>query len=227
MTQAIRTASEVIGIGFHGVGTPARGLEAGAAEYFVSRDLFLAVLDIVLDHPEVDLTFDDGYASDVEIALPALLERGLSARYFPLAGRLDTSGHVTRTDLRALAGAGMTIGSHGMHHRSWRDLDPKSGAEELDTARSVLAEAADTPVTEVACPFGAYDRSVLRALSQRGYTRVFTSDRRRARRGDWLQPRYSVRRNDTASTVQQEILAPPGLRQRTRGIVAAQVKAWR
>ena len=38
-------SDEVVGICFHGIGVPGPGLEPEADEYFVSRDLFLAVLD--------------------------------------------------------------------------------------------------------------------------------------------------------------------------------------
>jgi peptidoglycan/xylan/chitin deacetylase (PgdA/CDA1 family) len=227
MTGPGQAGSEVVGVCFHGVGTPGAGLEPDAAQYFVGRDLFLALLDGVMDYPDVDVTFDDGYASDVEIALPALLERGMSARFFPLAGRLGAPGHVDESGVQALAAAGMTIGSHGMNHRSWRGLDAESAREELDTARSVLAAATSAPVTSVACPFGAYDRGALQSLRRRGYTQVFTSDRRRARAGDWLQPRYSVLASDTMTSVRDNILAPPGLRQRMRGTAVARLKAWR
>jgi peptidoglycan/xylan/chitin deacetylase (PgdA/CDA1 family) len=219
----------VVGVCFHGIGVPGPGVEPDAEEYLISRDLFLAVLDELVKHTtvEVDLTFDDGYASDVDIALPALQERGLYASYFPLAGRLGSPGRVDAAGVRALAAAGMTVGSHGMRHRSWRGLDARSDAEELSVARSMIAEAAGEPVTSAACPFGAYDRRVLTALRRHGYSRVFTSDRRRARRGDWLQPRYSVRRDDTVSTVREDILAPRPLPERLRGEAAGRVKAWR
>jgi peptidoglycan/xylan/chitin deacetylase (PgdA/CDA1 family) len=222
-----RSPDAVVGICFHGVGVPGQGIEPDAEQYFISRDLFLALLDELLKHTSVDLTFDDGYASDVDIALPALQERGLSASYFPLAGQLSAPGHVDAAGVRALAAAGMNVGSHGMRHRSWRGLDAESSAEELSIARSVIAKAAGKPVTGAACPFGAYDRRVLAALRRHGYSRVFTSDRRRARRGDWLQPRYSIRRNDTVSTVREEILSPRPLREQLRGEVVGRVKAWR
>ena len=38
------------------------------------------------------ISFDDGNASDLEIGLPALLERGLTATFFVLAGRLGRPG---------------------------------------------------------------------------------------------------------------------------------------
>jgi peptidoglycan/xylan/chitin deacetylase (PgdA/CDA1 family) len=227
MTALGQRQAEVVGICFHGVGVPSPALDAEAAGYFVSRDLFLAVLDEVAQHPAVDLTFDDGYASDAEIALPALRDRGLRARFFPLAGRLGSAGHVDQAAVRELAAAGMTIGSHGMQHRSWRGLDAASRHEELTVARAVIAEVAGQPVTSVACPFGLYDRRVLAALRDCGYAQVFTSDRRRASRGDWLQPRYSIVRTDTLQSVKENILAPRPLRERMRGSAAARVKALR
>ena len=92
-----REPGEIVGICFHGIGTPSAGLEPAAHEYFVSADLFLAVLDETAGMPSVQLTFDDGYASDVEAALPALAERGLTATFFPLAGMLGQPGYLMRT----------------------------------------------------------------------------------------------------------------------------------
>jgi peptidoglycan/xylan/chitin deacetylase (PgdA/CDA1 family) len=193
----------IVGICCHGVGTPSPSLDREAQEYFVSEDLFHAVLDEVAQRPWVQLTFDDGYASDVDVALPALLERGL------------------------LAEAGMTVGSHGMRHRSWRGLDAESAHQEFTVARSLIGTAAQAPVRAAACPFGSYDRKVLSALRRHGYTQVFTSDRRRARAGAWLQPRYSIKAGDTLSSVRTGILAPRPVAERLRGAAAAQVKAWR
>ena len=48
------------------------------------------------------LSFDDGNSSDVEIALPALRERGLPRRFFVVAGRLDRPGSLSRDDVREL-----------------------------------------------------------------------------------------------------------------------------
>jgi peptidoglycan/xylan/chitin deacetylase (PgdA/CDA1 family) len=219
--------SLVIGLCFHGVGTPGPHLESDAAEYFVSRDLFLAILDAARFNPAVDLTFDDGYASDLEIVLPALLERGLCARFFPLAGRLESAGHVDAAGVRRLAQAGMSVGSHGMRHRSWRGLDDASRVEELSTARAIIAEASGQTVASAACPFGEYDRSVLTSLRDLDYTQVFTSDRRRARPGHWLQPRYSVRRDDTVDTVRDRILTARPLHERLRGAAVGRLKALR
>lgn len=222
-----RGNGELVHICFHGIGTPGKGISAADEGYFISTDFFFAVLDEVCAAPDVELSFDDGYASDVEVALPALAGRGLSARFFPVAAHLGQLGYVDADGIRTLVSAGMKIGSHGMRHRSWRGMDAGTLDEELIQARRVLAETAQTTVDSAACPLGAYDRTVLAALRKYGYTTVFTSDRRRARAGDWLQPRYSVRRDDTIQVVRDEILAQPTPVQRARGALAARLKAWR
>src|SRR6266511_1025697 len=102
-----------VNLAMHGIGRPARQLEPGENERWVSVEQFEEVLDAVGDRPDVHLTFDDGNSSDVEIALPRLVERGLTAEFFPLAGRLGQRGYVDRSGLRELARAGMEIGSHG------------------------------------------------------------------------------------------------------------------
>lgn len=217
----------VIGISFHGIGDPPPGLSIEDQAYFISRDFFLALLDEVVGRPDVELSFDDGYVSDVEIALSALVERSLLARFFPVAGRLGEPGFVDATSIQALSFAGMMIGSHGMHHRSWRALDAESADEELSVARSIIARVVGKSVSTAACPFGAYDRHVLRVLRRCGYTKVFTSDRRRAQADAWLQPRYAVTSSDTLETVRSGILAQPPIIDRMRHAATARVKAWR
>jgi peptidoglycan/xylan/chitin deacetylase (PgdA/CDA1 family) len=225
--RTAESAAVITGLCFHGIGESTPGLEPDWYDYFVTADLFLAVLDEAVGWPGISFTFDDGYASDVEVALPALRERGLTGTFFPVAGRLGQLGYVDADGVRALSAAGMSVGSHGMWHRSWRDLDARAEVEELVAARSLIGSAAQAPVRAAACPFGSYDRRVLGALRQREYEQVFTSDRRRARVGAWLQPRYSILRTDTLDSIRENILAPRPVAERVRCAAAARVKAWR
>lgn len=227
VTAASQGSSTSVHLLFHGVGAPVRGVGAADEAYFVSRDLLLAVLDEVCEDPRAEVSFDDGYDSDVHVALPALLERDMSAQFFPLAGQIGRPGRVDADSLRELTRAGMAIGSHGMRHRFWRGMDAGARQEELIEARRILSAAAGAPIDTAACPFGYYDRSALTALREQGYRTVFTSDRRRARAGAWLQPRYSVRRGDTLQTVRDQILAEPSASRRARGMLTARLKAWR
>jgi peptidoglycan/xylan/chitin deacetylase (PgdA/CDA1 family) len=185
-----------INLTFHGIGDRPRPLEAGEAAVWVSRARWLSILDSVTERHDVRITFDDGNKSDIVHALPALSERRLSATFFVVAGRLGEHGFLDRDDVRELAAAGMRIGSHGMRHRRWRGLDESALSEELIQAKAVLEELVERPVTEAACPFGAYDRRVLRTLRRNGYRCVYTSDGGTAGADKFVQARNSVRADD-------------------------------
>jgi peptidoglycan/xylan/chitin deacetylase (PgdA/CDA1 family) len=187
-----------INLTFHGIGDPARSLDPDEADVWVSPRRLAAVLDAVAGRDDVHLTFDDGNTSDVEHALPALADRGLRATFFVVAGRLGTAGFLDAAGVRALSDAGMAIGCHGMRHRPWRTLDDGALREELLDARCRLEQIAQRPVSAAGCPFGSYDRHVLRGLRRHGYERVYTSDRGTARADAWLQARNTVGPDDGA-----------------------------
>ena len=185
-------SSSKINLTLHGVGEPPRPRELGEERYWLDLDSFASVLDSVADRPDVRITFDDGNESDVVHALPALRRRGLRATFFVVAGRLGTPGFLDESGVRALLDAGMRVGCHGMHHRPWRRLNDVALGEELIGARKILEGIVERPVTEAACPFGSYDRRVLRILRQEDYERVYTSDGGVTRADAWLQPRNTL-----------------------------------
>jgi len=194
-------SDRAINLTFHGIGEPHRSLEPGEADVWVSHERFVALLDSVVGRDDVRITFDDGNTSDVEHALPALSARGLKATFFVVAGRLDTPRFLDASGVRELAAAGMEIGSHGMRHRAWRGLDDAALREEHVEARRILEEVVEQPVTQAACPFGSYDRRVLRSLRRSGYRHVYTSDRGTARTHDFLQARMSLGPHDEPATL--------------------------
>jgi peptidoglycan/xylan/chitin deacetylase (PgdA/CDA1 family) len=193
----------VIVLNFHGVGPLDRELADGEADVCIDRELFAEILDVVAGRTDVRLTFDDGNRSDVAAALPELTRRGLNAEFFICAGRFGTPAFVDESDIRALREAGMGIGSHGMDHVPWRRLDAPAIEREIAAAKRRLEDALGAPVDTAACPFGAYDRRTLQALRSAGFTRVYTSDRGRADAEEWLAPRNTVRRSDTAEAVER------------------------
>ena len=216
----------VVNLTFHGVGEPDAATTPGEREVWASVEQFEAILDAVAGRGDVRISFDDGNASDVEHALPALTARGLHATFFVVAGRLGAPGYLGEDDLRDLTAAGMRIGSHGMQHRKWRNLADAELGEELQTSRRRLEDVVGGPVSHAACPFGAYDRRVLRALRGYGYDRVFTSDGGPAGAGDWLQARNSIQHGDGPSAVAQILSAPP-LAARLGRQAKLAVKRWR
>jgi peptidoglycan/xylan/chitin deacetylase (PgdA/CDA1 family) len=176
---------------FHGLGEPPGSVPDSERDVWVPVEWFEAIVD-ALPQDGVGLAFDDGNASDIESALPALSKREMSARFFVLTGRIGSPGYLSAEDIVELNAAGMKIGSHGRDHRSWRGLTHGELREELVSSRAVLAELANADITEAACPFGSYDRRVLRALRATGYEQVFTSDGGTHAVGSWLCSRTTV-----------------------------------
>jgi peptidoglycan/xylan/chitin deacetylase (PgdA/CDA1 family) len=216
-----------INLTFHGIGDPGRELDPGEQDVWVSTEQFLAVLDRAAGRKDVAITFDDGNASDVEHALPALRERGLTATFFVVAGRLGAPRFLDVSGLRELSAAGMQVGCHGMRHRAWRRLDDAGLREELVEARTILERAVGRQVTSAACPFGSYDRRVLGTLRRSGYAHVYTSDRGTVRQGAFLQARNSVGPADGPNLLERIDALDSSTSHELRRCAKLVVKRWR
>ncbi len=222
------TTDRLVHVTVHGIGAPRRPLEDGEADTWVTVDQFEALLDAVAGKPQVRVTFDDGNASDVEIALPRLLERGLTATFFVLAGLLGEPGRLDADGVRELSRAGMTIGSHGWVHRNWRTLEAGVPThEELVLAPQTLRDLTGADVDQVAVPFGSYDRRVIAQLRRAGATAVFTSDGGWARPGTWLQPRNSIHTDSGPDWAERVTSRPPPLAGQARSLAARTMKRLR
>lgn len=216
-----------INLTFHGVGRSAPGPGDDQECLWLTTESFRAMLDAVRVRPNVSLTFDDSNRSDLEIALPELLARGLRATFFVLVGRLGDPAHLSADDIRTLARAGMGIGTHGMDHLDWRDASEDALERELGEARRRLETVCGRSIKSVAIPFGHYDRRVLSALRRHGYARVYTSDGGAARPGSWLQPRTSLRSTDGVSELAMILDVARPLRVRAAREAKLAVKRWR
>jgi hypothetical protein len=201
----------VINLCFHGIGEPGRPLEPDEELYWIEPAQFDEFLAVIRTDPRIRITFDDANASDAEYALPALRRHRLRGTFFIVAGRLDQPGSLSRAQVRELVRAGMSVGSHGLEHRPWRTVSDEDLEAELGRAAEIIGATVGRPIREVACPFGSYDRRVLRAIRQEGFERVYTADGGAAARRDaWLQSRYTIRRRDTPAVIERLRCAPQG-----------------
>lgn len=214
-------------LNFHGLGAPGRALEAGEAPYWVSADFFaeaLALADRLSDRVETTITFDDGNASDIEIAAPLLARAHRKATFFVLADRIGAAGSLEAVALRQLAGEGHQIGSHGAAHVDWRALDAAGQMREWREARATIAEALGQKITEAAIPFGRYNAAVIRGLKREGYDCAWSSDGGAWTPGRFLRPRTSPRKDMTLETLEATLLGHEPSRARWRRRLAMAVK---
>ncbi len=195
----------VVILNFHGVGPPARELEPGEAPYWISADFYEAIIARIAKGGfacPIEITFDDGNASDAEIGMPALEAHGLKAVFFALAGRIDQPGSLSRAQIKDMMANGHSIGTHGMDHVDWTKLDAAGQSREFETARAQLSDITGSTITQAAIPFGLYNRNALQALRRLGYEKIYSSDGGRARSGAWPQPRTSVQNTHSMADVE-------------------------
>lgn len=213
-------------INLHGVGEIRRTIPEGERAVWIDTPSFHDILDSVAGRDDVALTFDDGNRSDLEVALPALLDRGLRATFFVCAGRLADSDFLGPDDVRALAGAGMGIGSHGWTHVPWRGLGDAALRRETIDARSALEDVISGPIATAALPFGAYDRRVLRSVRDAGFSAIYSSDRGPGS-SRWLRPRTTIRAGADGRSVRSMLDAPVPMHRRVDLAMRRLVKGLR
>ena len=120
------------------------------------------------DRPAVAITFDDGYADNVDFAVPLLLERNIPFTYFVTLHHIlsgEQFGHDrevgndarpnTMDQIRKMAEQGVDIGHHGRHHVDMAKItDADRLYDELVTARQELEAAIGEKVEYFAFPYG-------------------------------------------------------------------------
>jgi peptidoglycan/xylan/chitin deacetylase (PgdA/CDA1 family) len=147
----------------------------------------------------IAVTFDDGFRSVVENAVPELVQRHIPFTVFVPSGSLGDrpswvrdSRHpswrqvvVSEAELQQLAQLPLaTIGSHSMTHpANMAALDPARIAYELVESKAMLEHAAGVSIDLFSVPHGAYSDRVLAAARQAGYRHVFTIEPRAVGQG--------------------------------------------
>jgi peptidoglycan/xylan/chitin deacetylase (PgdA/CDA1 family) len=129
------------------------------------------------------ITFDDGYRSVREVALPALRRFGYPAVLFvPTAyigqHNMFDDGIEPRedicdwNDLRDLMSHGVAVQSHGISHRRFSEISLDEQKEELIGSKSILENNLGKPVEFMAFPYGDDGKNkeqTKRCLRETGY----------------------------------------------------------
>ena len=123
----------------------------------------------------VVLTFDDGYASHLELAAPLLVRYHFTGTFFVTANLVGRPGHLTWEQLRRLVFLGMEIGSHGLTHTPLTTLSRARLDHELTESKRILEQQLGVPVTSIAAPGGFWNRGVADAVKRAGYEAAWLS----------------------------------------------------
>jgi len=155
----------------------------------------------------VGITFDDGYVSVLEAALPELLRHGFTASMFIISDRLGGSNEwdegpswplMSADQVGELAAAGMEIGSHSATHRRLAGIGANQLEAEVTGSRARLGELLGTPVRGFAYPYGSMDAAARQAVRDAGYDWACAVQASVAELGFMALPRVYVGQRDDA-----------------------------
>jgi peptidoglycan/xylan/chitin deacetylase (PgdA/CDA1 family) len=165
----------------------------------------------------VGLTFDDGYADFLEAALPALRRHACTATVFVLPGRAGGSNEwdplgprrplLTESGIRAVAEAGMEIGSHGLVHRDLTRTTDEELLLETQRSRRLIGRLTGRPPEGFCYPYGVLDQRVADAVRQAGYAYGCAIDPGRLT-GAYALPRTHISQADRAAHLWVKRLRP-------------------
>jgi peptidoglycan/xylan/chitin deacetylase (PgdA/CDA1 family) len=154
------------------------------------------------------VTFDDGFVSVMENALPELQKRKMPATIFVPSGYLGQQPGwikngkkewvMSSEQLRAARRGGLTIGSHTVRHVRLDNLPLEEAVSEMAVSKQELEKILEEPVNTFSFPHGAFTPAVLDRAMKIGYTRVFGIEPARltGQMNDFLVHRVAVNPSD-------------------------------
>lgn len=121
------------------------------------------------------ISFDDGYRSVFEAALPHMRARSWPGVLNLTVKNLRVPGGLSPYKVRTLVDAGWELASHTLTHPDLTRLDEQTLTREVTRSRDVLRSRFGVPVDFFCYPAGRYDSRVIRTVRRAGYLGATTT----------------------------------------------------
>jgi peptidoglycan/xylan/chitin deacetylase (PgdA/CDA1 family) len=121
------------------------------------------------------LSFDDGHISNYTVACARLLERGWPGCFFIVASRIGKPEALGWSELRAMAAAGMEIGSHSLTHPFLQHASDAEIRREFGESKRILEDGLGQAVTLASLPYGSATPRLRAVIAELGYRAFCTS----------------------------------------------------
>lgn len=115
------------------------------------------------------LTFDDGYANNLQYATPILQKYGYKATVFVITGYVNNEDFLTAGQLKTMRISGWEIGSHGDTHLPLGDQKRNKVEWEAFISKQYLEYATRQMVNFVAYPYGSFTTETAEIFAEFGY----------------------------------------------------------
>jgi len=155
------------------------------------------------EQPKVLITFDDGYESFYNKAVPLLEKYDFEATLFIYTDRIkDREGYLSASDLQELARRGISVQSHGVTHTPLTEISenhPPEDSEqkikaELGKSKELLENITGSPVNHFAFPYGSFNSEIILSAREAGYDLLFIADERETQ-APFIVPRIPIQRD--------------------------------
>jgi peptidoglycan/xylan/chitin deacetylase (PgdA/CDA1 family) len=118
----------------------------------------------------VIITFDDGWVTQYENALPFLSKYRFPATFFVVTNYIGHPGFISWPQLQTLLTEGMKIGSHSLSHpRLAKIADPTLLWDQIYNSKVILESQLEVPVAVFAYPYGSYNTAAVDMVKAAGY----------------------------------------------------------
>lgn len=126
--------------------------------------------------PAVVITFDDGYASDLALAMPILAHLGIPATFFVATGHIGAPGMLSEKGVAELAARPLfRIGGHGESHRFLSELSESECRSELVASFDRIRTLTGQETAEMSAPGGRTSPRVAALARRAGFRALATS----------------------------------------------------
>jgi len=123
--------------------------------------------------PMVAITFDDGYRSVHELALPEMQRREFVGTHYITTGLIDTEGYLPSDLVSDFVDAGWEIGAHTVTHPYLTELTDAEIMNELILPVTTLPQiSAEQEIFSFSSPYGDFDERTLAHIEATYYNHV-------------------------------------------------------
>ena len=142
------------------------------------------------------ITFDDGFLSDKDVAMPILQAAGIPFSIFlnqtaiernyikydlfnAIDRRYESKKFLDRDDVIAMDRKGVAIGSHTQNHRALSSCDDASLEREIRGNKQFLEDLLGHPVLDLALPYGKrehYDQRAITTALSAGHRFIYSTN---------------------------------------------------
>jgi len=120
------------------------------------------------------LSFDDGYRSIYDYAIPILNAAGLKSTQYIITHTFADPKYMTKQQVQELYRGGHEIGAHSQTHPNLTSLSFEKAEQEIEGSKKEL-EALGIPVSTFAYPVGKYNQQIIQLVKGAGFIAARTT----------------------------------------------------